>query len=71
MQEEWYQLWANIPIIGRQWAGWIRTNQLSAQGLALSLQGCPGVNYTLLTQGGQEVTPQVVLPTIPGAQFPF
>ena len=74
MTEEWFQLWSTLPVLGRQWGGWLRCNRVVAQGLvetfATSAAKAVGVTWTLLDANGHAVAPMVVgLPTIPGWTF--
>jgi len=55
MAEAWFQLWADIPLVGRQWVGWLKTTPLHASALSVALQGCPGVGYTILDADGRQV----------------
>lgn len=44
MFEAWYQVWMNLPVVGRQWAGWFYGNQIAAQALAESLRASAAVS---------------------------
>jgi hypothetical protein len=69
MTDEWFQLWVDIPLIGRQWGGWIRATRFVAQGLvetfATSAVSSLGFKWTLLDAQGASV--QAV---VPGLEFP-
>lgn len=69
MQEQWYQLWSELPVIGRQWGGWLKANPLIAQGLtetfATSAASTVGLKWILLDQWGNAVKP-----VIPGFKLP-
>ncbi len=69
MVEQWYQLWTDIPIIGKQWGGWLRATPFVAQGLVETFQSSAasavGVKWTLLDANGNAVKP-----LIPGLSFP-
>lgn len=64
MQQEWFQIWVTIPIAGQQWAGWLYTTRVQALALSAAWQTCPGAQYTLLDQAGNEVS-------LLGGQLPF
>lgn len=68
MNEEFFQLWAEIPYFGRQWVGWIKGQRLNVVALSLALKGCPGVQYTVLDSQGNPLAPAWQLPG--GWQFP-
>ena len=64
MQTQWYQIWADIPYIGRQWSGWLNTDPIRAATVAQGLQYCTpgatggvgqGFKLTILEQNGQPV----------------
>ncbi len=55
MQEDWYQLWAEVPYFGRQWVGWLWTTQIKAGALSVGMQGCSGGAVTILDRNGQPV----------------
>lgn len=65
MPLEWFQLWAEIPGVGEQFAGWLSTDinragalyvefAVSAE-LSRAAGGLPSVNYRILNQAGGEV----------------
>lgn len=64
MQQEWFQLWADVPMLGRQWVAWISTDRMRASMMVVGMQGCQGATYTLLDAQGRPVkAPQ--LPKFP------
>lgn len=67
---EWFQLWAQIPVLGNQWAGWLETTRLQAIGLQASFTGCAGVKYTVLNEDGSPLQTAVQLPQFPGWTWP-
>ena len=77
MNNAWHQVWMNIPVWGRQWAGWFFGNQFSAQALAESLRASAassaGVVWEVFNQDGTPLPtglPIPGLPGLPGLQLP-
>ena len=53
MQTQWFQCWANVPMLGRQWVGWLSTTYFHAAALDLALKGCAGAGHEILDAQGQ------------------
>ena len=54
---DWYQVVVQVPFVGRQFAGWLYTDNFRALALAAALKSCPGGAFRLLDKNGSEVLP--------------
>ena len=62
----WYQIWVQVPLLGRQWGGWLYTDQIRAFALAAGLKTCPGGAVSIYDQAGNELVPGALSFPIPG-----
>lgn len=84
-QQQYFQLRAQVPLLGEQHVGYVYTDAARAMALQLALQQCPGAQYRLLDPQGQPVVPTYgggggqpnqqgggggVFPGLPGFPFP-
>lgn len=65
MNPAYFQIWATLPVLGRQFAGWLYTTTPKAQIVLAALKSGPaGSAFEILTQAGQPIAPSV-----PGGGF--
>lgn len=62
MQTAWFQMWVTVPVLGRQWAGWLNTDIARAMALEASLKGA-ALKYEVLDQNGAAL-PSSQLPSL-------
>lgn len=62
---QWYQLWGTIPVLGKQWIGWLYADQARAMALDLALKSCTTIQYEVLDQQGHPL-PTGQLPNLGG-----
>ena len=63
--QQWFQLWAVVPYVGKQFGGWLYTELFKVQAMMTAMQNCPELQYEIYDVNGQRVQP-MQYPQFPG-----